>query len=110
MNDTGSGGLLAPGNSRAEFPVTIVTITFTGKRRKMDSETFTSDLEYLASSGIILSVETRACIRSSLITLQKEHKFRRIKLWGIIKGIQKDYYIVQGVGKNELTDRKALYR
>ncbi len=76
----------------------------------MEFETFTSSIDYLASSGVVLSVETKTCIRSSLVTLQKEHKFRHVKLWGIVKGIQKDYYIVHGVGKNELTERKALYR
>lgn len=76
----------------------------------MDSETLFSSLEHLGSSGVILSVEQKASLQSSLVTLQREHKFRRVKLWGIIKGVQKDYFIVQGVGKNELHDRKALYR
>lgn len=76
----------------------------------MDFESFLCSVDYLGSSGVVLSVEQKACIQSSLITLQKEHKFRRMKLWGIIRGIQKDYFIVQGVGKNELNDRKALYR
>lgn len=76
----------------------------------MDSEAFLWNLDYLGSSGVVLSVEQKTCIQSSLVTLRKEQKFRRTKLWGIIRGIQKDYFIVHGVGKNELTDRKALYR
>lgn len=76
----------------------------------MDSETLFSNLDYLGSSGVVLSVEQKACLQSSLVTLRRDHKFHRVKLWGIIRGIQKDYFIVQGVGKNELVDRKALYR
>ena len=76
----------------------------------MDSETLFCSLDYLGSSGVVLSVEQKASLQSSLVTLQREHKFRRVKLWGIIKGIQKDYFIALGVGKNELIDRKALYR
>ena len=76
----------------------------------MDSETFLCNLDFLGSNGVMLSVEHKACMQSSLVTLRKEQKFRRTKLWGIIKGIQKDYFIVQGIGKNELFDRKALYR
>ena len=76
----------------------------------MDSETLFSSLDYLGSSGVVLSVEQKASLQSSLVTLQREHKFRRVKLWGIIRGVQKDYFIAFGVGKNELLDRKALYR
>ena len=76
----------------------------------MDSETVFSDLDYLGSSGVVLSVEQKTALQSSLVTLKKEHKFRRVKLWGIIKGVQKDYFIVHGIGKNELLDKRALYR
>ena len=76
----------------------------------MDSESVFANLDYLGSSGIVLSVEQRASLQSSLVTLKREHKFRRVKLWGIIRGIQSDYFIVQGVGKDEIKDRKALFR
>lgn len=76
----------------------------------MDSETVFSHLDFLSSSGIVLSVEQKASLQSSLVTLKKEHKFRRVKLWGIIRGIQNDYFIIQGVGKDEIKDRKALFR
>ncbi len=89
--------------------MTTVIITHQ-KPKKMDSETLQSGLEYLGSSGAILSVEQKASLQSSLITLKRDNKFRRIKLWGIIKGIQQNYFIVHGVGKNELEDRKVLYR
>lgn len=76
----------------------------------MESETVFSHLDYLGSSGIVFSVEQKASLQSSLVTLKREHKFRRVKLWGIIRGIQNDYFIVQGVGKDEIKDRKALFR
>ena len=76
----------------------------------MDSESIYSELDYLGSSGVVLSVEHKASLQSSLITLKREHKFSKVKVWGIIRGIQNDYFIVHGVGKNELTDRKTLYR
>ena len=76
----------------------------------MDSESVFANLDYLGSSGIVLSVEQKASLQSSLVTLKREHKFRRVKLWGVIRGIQSDYFIIQGVGKDEIKDRKALFR
>ena len=76
----------------------------------MDSESLCSNLEYLGSSGVVLSVEQKASLQSSLTIIKRDHKFCHVKLWGIIRGVQKDYFIVHGVGKNELKDRKALYR
>jgi radial spoke head protein 9 len=76
----------------------------------MDSETLFSDLNYLGSSGTVVSVEQKASLQSSLVSLKRKHKFRKVKLWGIIRGVQKDYFIVHGVGMNELIDKKALYR
>ena len=79
-------------------------------RCKMDSEVLFSELDYLGSSGVVLSVEQKASLQSSLVILRKEYKLRRVKLWGIIRGVQKDYFIVHGIGRNELLDKKALYR
>ena len=76
----------------------------------MDSEGVFSNVAFLGSSGVVLSVEQKASLQSSLVLLQREHKFRKTKVWGVIRGIQSDYFIVQGVGKDELKDRKALYR
>ena len=76
----------------------------------MDFEGVFANLDYLGNSGVTLSVEQKASLQTSLVVLKKEQKFYRVKFWGIIKGIQNDYFIVQGVGKDELKDRKALYR
>ena len=75
----------------------------------MEFEGFPRNFDWLSSSGIVLSAEKKSCLHSSLVLMQRENKFSRVKLWGIIRGIQNDYYIAQGVGRDEL-DRKALYR
>lgn len=76
----------------------------------MDSESLALNLEYASSSGIVLSVEKRASLLTSLTLVQQSYKFQRVKFWGIIKGIQNDYYIIQGIGKDEIRGRKGLYR
>ena len=68
----------------------------------MDSEGVFTNLDYLGSSGVVLSVEQQPTLQSSLVVLWREHKFRRVKLWGIIRGINKDYFIAQGVSTDEL--------
>ena len=76
----------------------------------MDSESLFANLGHLGSSGVVLSVEQRASLQTSLVLLKREHKFRRVKLWGVVSGVQSSYFIAMGVGKDELRDRKALYR
>lgn len=76
----------------------------------MDVECMGSDLEVLGSCGVVLSVEQRAQLQSSLVLLKTKCKFRRIGLWGVILGISGNYFIAVGVGRDELGDRKYLYR
>ena len=76
----------------------------------MDSDGLHLDVDYVASSGVILSVEQKAALQSSLVILKTQQQFRRIQFWGKILGYKMDYFIVQGVGKDELKDRKTLYR
>ena len=78
--------------------------------QKMDSENLSEAIEYFGSSGIVLSVEKKSCLRTSLVLIAKDYKFTRVKFWGVIRGIQKDYYIIQGVKMDEIRDRTALYR
>lgn len=67
------------------------------------------DVDYVASSGVVLSVEQKAALQSSLTILKAQQKFRKIQFWGKIFGVRGDYFIVQGVGEDELKDRKTLY-
>ena len=76
----------------------------------MDLERLTQALDQLGSGGIVLSVEKKASLQLSLVLLQKDHKLCRVKFWGVLKGIQGDYYIAQGVGADELKDRQYFYR
>ena len=76
----------------------------------MDAEYLGSDLEVLGSCGVVLSVEQRAQLQSSLVVLRNKCKFRRVGLWGVIHGISANYFIAVGVGRDELGDRKYLYR
>lgn len=67
-------------------------------------------IDYVGSSGIILSTEQKAALQSSLVILRNNYKFERVLFWGKILGVKNDYFIVQGVGKDELKERKTLYR
>ncbi|XP_077998908.1 radial spoke head protein 9 homolog [Glandiceps talaboti] len=75
----------------------------------MDSEGFHLNISYVGSSGVVLSPEKKAALETSLIILQNHHKFNRIFFWGKIVGIKDDYFIAQGVGDDEMRDRKTLY-
>jgi radial spoke head protein 9 len=75
----------------------------------IDSNTLLSDIENLAYTGIVLSVEQRALLQTSLTLCKDQYKFRRIYLWGKILGIKEDYFIAVGVGVNELNARAFLY-
>ena len=76
----------------------------------MESEILHLSIDYVASSGVVLSVEQKAALQSSLVILKSQQKLHCVKFWGKILGIRNDYFIVQGVGKDELKDRKTLYR
>ena len=76
----------------------------------MEAEGLHMAIDYVGSSGVILSTEQKAALQSSLVILQSNYKFRGVKFWGKIFGVKSDYFIVQGVGKDELKDRKTLYR
>lgn len=76
----------------------------------MDSETLHLDIDCVASSGVIVSVEQKAALQSSLTILKAQQQFQKIQFWGKILGVKADYFIVQGVGEDELKSRKTLYR
>lgn len=75
----------------------------------MESTTFKSGLEYLGSSGVLLSPEQRAKLQTSLVILKQEQKFYKVYLWGRISGTKEDYFIAKGVGQDELSDTRTLY-
>lgn len=76
----------------------------------MDADEFHLVIDHVSSCGVILSTEERACLQTSFVSLKKKQKFRRVLFWGKIIGVQSDYYVVEGLGQDEMMDRKALYR
>ena len=76
----------------------------------MDSQDLHLGIDYVGSSGIILSPEQKACLQTSLCILQSNQKFARVYFWGKILGVKDDYFIAQGVGKDEFEERRILYR
>lgn len=76
----------------------------------MDGEELLEVIEFLGNNGTVLSLEKKACLQTSLVLVAKDYKFKRVKFWGIIKGINQDYFIIHGIKKDEIRDRTALYR
>ncbi|XP_060759567.1 radial spoke head protein 9 homolog isoform X2 [Neoarius graeffei] len=75
----------------------------------MDSSTLLYSLDLVCGNGLTLSTEQRAALHTSLLLLKRNYKFNRVLFWGKILGIKNDYFIAQGVGEDELRDRKYLY-
>ncbi|KAK3518177.1 hypothetical protein QTP70_033873 [Hemibagrus guttatus] len=75
----------------------------------MDSSTLLYSLDLVCGNGLTLSSEQRAALHTSLIMLKRNYKFHRVLFWGKILGIKNDYFIAQGVGEDEMKDRKCLY-
>ena len=76
----------------------------------MNFEGLHLNMEYLSGSGVVLSPEQKAALQTSLVIVKTNYKFENVKLWGKILGLKDDYFIAQGSGKDELKDRKCLYR
>ena len=76
----------------------------------MEAEGLHLNIDYVGSCGILLSLEQKASLQSSLVILRNHYKFNRVFFWGKIIGIKGDYFIAQGSGNDEMADRKTLYR
>ena len=76
----------------------------------IDSNRLLLDIEQLAYSGIVLSVENRASLQTSLAIAREQYKFNRIYFWGKVIGTKEDYFIACGVGGSEIDQRTFLYR
>ncbi|BFZ08020.1 hypothetical protein BsWGS_11059 [Bradybaena similaris] len=66
-------------------------------------------IDYVSSGGIVLTSEQKAALQTALVILQNENRFYRVYFWGRIVGVKEDYYIVQGVYKDEFAGRKSFY-
>ena len=76
----------------------------------MEREGLHLNIDYLGSSGVILSPEQKAALQTSLVILESQNKFNKVYFWGKILGVKDDYFIAQGVNKDELVEKKTFYR
>eukprot|EP00111_Clytia_hemisphaerica_P016181 TCONS_00047892-protein len=75
----------------------------------MNSDSLNQNIDYVSSSGHILSVEQKAALQSSLVILKNQQKFKTVEFWGKVTGTKNEYFIVQGIGTDQIKDRKTLY-
>lgn len=76
----------------------------------MAAEQSISELcEHLGGQGVVLSVETRAALSSSLLKCSSDEKLSTVKLWGRIVGTIRDYYVAQGFTKDPMGPKKFFY-
>ncbi|XP_039605722.1 radial spoke head protein 9 homolog [Polypterus senegalus] len=61
------------------------------------------------SLDVAFSIEQKSALQASMVILQKEYKFNQVLFWGKILGIKADYFILKGLGTNELNDKAFLY-
>ena len=69
----------------------------------------TQSIDYLSSSGFVLSTEHKACLQTSLVVLKDDGKFKAVKYWGKISGIDADYFVAVGFGANPLSEKSHFF-
>lgn len=75
----------------------------------MNSDGLHLGIDYVGGSGVILSPEQKACLQTSLVILKAESKFHKVYFWGKILGVKDDYFIAQGVGIDEMGEKRTFY-
>ncbi|XP_078254950.1 radial spoke head protein 9 homolog [Rhinoraja longicauda] len=75
----------------------------------MQADYLQQQMDLVSSQGLVLSPEHKAALQVSLELLRRNYKFSHVYFWGRLLGLSADYFIVQGVGPNELMERKSLY-
>ncbi|KAJ7340925.1 hypothetical protein JRQ81_004212 [Phrynocephalus forsythii] len=75
----------------------------------MDAETLPYALDLVTSSGVCLSPEKRAALRTSLLLVRRDYRFEQVRLWGRIQGIRGAYYVAEGLGPDRAGARSCLY-
>lgn len=75
----------------------------------MEFQRLLQEFDCVSSTGIILSIEQKTALQTSLPVLKAENKFRGLFFWGKIIGLARDYYIAKGVGENYLKDVTYYY-
>lgn len=75
----------------------------------MNSRELHLDIDYVGSSGVVLTPEQKASMQTSLCILENQQKFDKVYFWGKILGINDDYFIAHGAQRNEFGERRFLY-
>jgi len=75
----------------------------------MDASTLCSSLVNVASLGVGLNQTHKSALETSTLIAQANYKFTGIRFWGKISGIKEDYFIIYGIIKDEMHERKFLY-
>jgi len=75
----------------------------------MESQKIHLSIDYVGTSGVVLSPEQKASLQTSLTILQNNQKFACVYFWGKILGVKDDYFIAQGVSNDEFKEKKVLY-
>ncbi|XP_075210124.1 radial spoke head protein 9 [Lycorma delicatula] len=75
----------------------------------MNIEDMLIGFETLSRYGITLSSEKRLVIYNSLILIKNDSHFKDIFLWGIVRGLNADFYIAYGYQKDALIGRIFYY-
>ncbi|XP_054265450.1 radial spoke head protein 9 homolog [Macrosteles quadrilineatus] len=60
-------------------------------------------------SSFTLSLENYVVLTNSLLLLQSDNHFKKILFWGVLQGLEADYYISFGYEKDALVGRKYFY-
>ena len=66
--------------------------------------TLISELKFPNRIGATLSVEEKISIEAQSLKLSHEYEYDQWNFWGRIEGINKNYYIVEGVNFKGATD------
>ncbi|XP_059838731.1 radial spoke head protein 9 homolog isoform X2 [Hypanus sabinus] len=75
----------------------------------MQADNLQQHLDYVSSQGLVLSPEHKAALQVSLELVRRNYKFHQVYFWGKVLGLSADYFIIQGVDRDELKSRKTLY-
>ncbi|XP_068088720.1 radial spoke head protein 9 homolog [Hyperolius riggenbachi] len=76
----------------------------------MDADGLLAALEMVSGSGLGLTPEQSAALRTSLLLLQRNMKLQKIQYWGKILGTRGDYFLCRGnPGEEELRGVQTFY-
>lgn len=76
----------------------------------MFSNKMNLDMDKYLSTGLYLTIEEELVLQTSLPDLQMENRFSSVAFQAKILGINSDYYIAFGRGKDFIRNKMFFYR